>query len=144
MKRIKHLYKYSDFIFEEKISNNTSHSKLAIDGLSLLSQIRLWHWEVTVGDLHKALGDFYDTFSGINDKLIETVMGKYGRIKISNQEQKSLVDYSEEEFNRYISETENLYSKEYKNTFKNDPEICNIIDEILSEIQKMKYLSTMT
>lgn len=144
MKQVKHLYSYSDFIFEEKISNNASHNKLAVYGLSLLSQIRTWHWEVTVGDFHKALGDFYDAFSDINDKLIEAVMGKYGRIRVAGQKQRELVDYSAEEFNSFIEEMENTYSKEYKKTFTNDPEICNIIDEILGEIQKIKYLSTMS
>jgi hypothetical protein len=127
-----------------RFTSNPSHAQLAADGLSLLDQIRVWHWQVTIGDLHKALGDFYDEFSGLNDTLIEAVMGKYGRFSIKGTKSQILVDYDVATFDSAVAQYESLYTNDYRKLFTSDPEICNIIDEIVSEMQKLKYLSTMS
>ncbi len=137
---------YNEFLNESSVrfTTNPSHAQLAADGLSLLDQIRVWHWQVTIGDLHKALGDFYDEFSGLNDTIVEAVMGKYGRFSIKGTKSQILVDYDVDTFDSAISQFESLYTNDYRKLFVSDPEICNIIDEIVAEMQKLKYLATMS
>lgn len=121
-------------------------SVIASVGLSVLTQIRVWHWQTTVGDFHKALGDFYGSFSDLNDHLIEVCMGKYGRVKcVEMTAFTSPVDFTPENFNVGISAVESNYNTVFRAPFQDkDPEICNIIDEIVGEIQKLKYLSTLS
>jgi hypothetical protein len=137
---------FEEFLNESAVrfTSNPSHAQVAVDGLSLLDQIRVWHWQVTIGDLHKALGDFYDSISGLNDTLVEAVMGKYGRFNVKGTKSQILVDYDVDTFDSAISQYESLYTNEYRRLFKADPEICNIIDEIVGEMQKLKYLATMS
>jgi hypothetical protein len=140
------LHSFEEFLNESAVrfTSNPSHAQLAADGLSLLDQIRVWHWQVTIGDLHKALGDFYDEFSGLNDTVVEAVMGKYGRFSIKGTTSQILVDYDVNTFDDAIAKYESLYANEYKRLFKADSEICNIIDEIVALMQKLKYLATMS
>ena len=143
------LQSFEEFVNESAVrfSSNPTHPKVALQGLQLLSQIRLWHWQVTIGDLHKALGDFYDSISGLNDTLVEAMMGKYGRFTVSGTTQSPspiLVDYDVNNFDSAIAEYEDFYTSGCRDLFANDPEICNILDEIVAEIQKIKYLSTMS
>jgi hypothetical protein len=140
------IYTYNEFLSESAVrfTQNPSHAQLAIDGLHLLSQMRIWHWQVTIGDLHKALGDFYEDFSELNDSLIEAVMGKYGRFEIKGTKKYEFIDYSVEAFDSFISKWESLYTEQYRKLFSKDSEICNILDEITAEIQKIKYLATMS
>lgn len=140
------IYRYNEFLTESTVrfTKNPSYAQLAIDGLHLLSQIRIWHWQVTIGDLHKALGDFYGVFSELNDTLVEAVMGKYGRFEIEDTKRDEFIDYSVEAFDSFISKQESLYTEKYRKLFSRDSEMCNILDEITAEIQKIKYLATMS
>ena len=49
--------------------------------LTLHNQLKIHHWQTKSYAEHQALGATYDAFTGLIDEFIETLMGKYGRVK---------------------------------------------------------------
>ena len=41
-----------------------------------LNQIQVWHWQTKSYAEHEALGEYYNKFNALNDKLVETWQGK--------------------------------------------------------------------
>jgi hypothetical protein len=137
---------FADFINEAaKYTNDKNIALMAMNGLSLRDQIHVFHWQTEVGDQHKALGEFYEDFLEQFDGLMEVVMGKYGRFSVKSVgTPRPLVDIKDVNVMESVDKYTTLFSGYKSSTFKNDPEILNIIDEILASIEKLKYLLTMS
>jgi hypothetical protein len=136
---------YSEFINEAaKYTSDKTHSDFAMYGLYLRNQIHLFHWQTEVGDAHKALGDFYDTFLGKLDEIVEVCMGKHGRVvftPLATAPLQNLKDINVEEFVKLQYTSMNEYREK---VYANDPEIQNLLEEVMAEIQKLSYLLTMS
>jgi hypothetical protein len=143
---MEHILTLQEFITESaKFTEDKSIGMLAIYGLSLRNQIHVFHWQTEVGDMHKALGDFYDGFTTSFDNLMEVVMGKHGRFSVSTLGMPvALLDLKNVNPEQFI-ETYVQVFENYKNTtFSNDTEIKNIIEEIVASLYKLQYLLTMS
>ena len=136
---------FQEFINEAaKYTDDRSIAVLAMNGLSLRDQIHVFHWQTEVGDKHKALGDYYDDFLEQLDGLMEVVMGKYGRFSVKSVGTPApLVDLKDVNVEEFVDSKVSIFV-EAKKIFSKDPEILNIIDEVIAEIQKLKYLLTMS
>ena len=136
---------FEEFINEAaKYTEDRSIAVLAMQGFSLRDQIHLFHWQTEVGDKHKALGDYYDDFLEQLDELMEIVMGKYGRFSVKSVgTPKPLVDLKDVSVEEFVNSKVSIF-EDAKKLFSKDPEILNILDEIIAEIQKLKYLLTMS
>ena len=136
---------FQEFINEAaKYTDDRSIAVLAMNGLSLRDQIHVFHWQTEVGDKHKALGDYYDDFLEQLDGLMEVVMGKYGRFSVKSVGTPApLVDLKDVNVEEFVDSKVSIFV-EAKKIFTKDPEILNIIDEVIAEIQKLKYLLTMS
>jgi DNA-binding ferritin-like protein len=136
---------FNEFVNEAaKYTDNKAIAVLAMQGFSLRDQIHLFHWQTEVGDKHKALGDYYDDFLEQLDGLMEVIMGKYGRISVKSVgTPKPLIDLSEVNIEDFVSSKVSIF-EDAKKLFVKDSEILNILDEIIAEIQKLKYLLTMS
>ena len=136
---------FQEFINEAaKYTDDKSIAVLAMNGLSLRDQIHVFHWQTEVGDKHKALGDYYDDFLEQLDGLMEVVMGKYGRFSVKSVGTPApLVDLKDVNVEEFVDSKVSIFV-EAKKIFAKDPEILNIIDEVIAEIQKLKYLLTMS
>jgi hypothetical protein len=110
--------------------------------ISYQQQFRILHWQTKSYARHKAYGEFYDSFSDLMDSFIEVHMGKYGRVKtggniqISNMNEVQIKDYLEEIEQFLIELTENYDAAR-------DSDLLNIRDEMLSLVNKLKYLLTL-
>ena len=130
---------------DAKYTDNNSHAMLAMDCLSFRNQMHVFHWQTEVGDAHKALGDFYDDFLDQVDNLMEIVMGKYGRYSVKAVGTlKPLQDLKDVK----IEEVIGIFLADFKQyrdeVYKGDPEIVNVMDEIVASTEKLKYLLTMS
>jgi hypothetical protein len=71
-------------------------------------------------------------------------MGKYGRISVKSVgTPKPLIDLSEVNIEDFVNSKVSIF-EDAKKLFAKDSEILNILDEIIAEIQKLKYLLTMS
>lgn len=121
------------------------HHNSTMEMVKFQQQMRILHWQTTSYARHNAYGQIYDSLDDLIDKYVEICMGKYGRIELkennSKMELKNMKDLS---INNYLSEFVNFLI-ELNNLFnpKEDSDVLNLRDEILSEVNKLKYLLTL-
>jgi hypothetical protein len=117
----------------------------AMHSFSLRDQIHVWHWQTEVGDMHKALGDFYGSFLDQVDNIMEVVMGKYGRVSVKAVGTPSpLIDLSDANVEEFLNNYISIFSSFRNETFADSPELQNLLDGVVESIEKLKYLLTMS
>jgi hypothetical protein len=113
--------------------------------LGIQSQFKVFHWQTQSYAKHIAYGGIYDTLSDLSDEFMETYMGKYGRVALEGEHDAILLgnigEVNIEEFLGTI--TEFLLSLNHKLDSNQDSDLLNLRDEMLSAINKLKYLLTL-
>lgn len=112
--------------------------------LTILSQLKVYHWQTERYSEHQAFGGAYEAISDLVDKFVEVYMGRYDRI-FSPNESDNLDIYNIDSLQpavfiknvRTYLEELNLPDRE------TDTDLLNIRDEILAEIDKLSYLLTL-
>jgi len=136
---------FDEFLNEAaKYNGDKVHSDVAMYSLWLRSQIHLFHWQTEVGDAHKALGDFYGTFLDQVDNLIEVCMGKHGRVSATPAITPPLQNLKDVNVEEFVNLAVSNFTQFRNEVYKDSPEIQNIVDEIIAEMHKLKYLLTMS
>ncbi len=113
--------------------------------LTLQTQLMVYHWQSDSYAAHQAFGGAYDGLSDLIDSFIEEFMGGNARIiskdkfkiELSNLEDSDPVEFIE----NYIQYLIHDLPKGLKG---HETNLLNIRDEMLSELQKLKYLLTLT
>lgn len=115
-----------------------------------MAQTKLLHWETKSLAEHESLDELFKQLAKTGDKLVESVMGKYGRPELTPEEANfTLSNYENPEnpdgLPRFISNIDNCFRNECASLFsqEKDPEIHNIIQEILGVIDNVSYLLTL-
>ena len=118
--------------------------ELVLKLVQIQNQFRFLHWQ-TFGDAkHRAYGEIYDSMGDKMDIFVEAMMGKYGRpsfpsefvIAFQDIQSMNLQNFVDGIVEFLVSITELLDSRY-------DTDLLNIRDEILSEINKLKFLLTL-
>jgi len=115
-----------------------------------MAQTKLLHWQTKSRAEHEALDVLFGDLVKIGDQLVESVMGKYGRPELTPGEVNfTLTNYENPEnpdgLPIFISNIDNCFRNECSSLFstEKDPEIHNIIQEILGVIDNISYLLTL-
>lgn len=112
------------------------------------AQIKLLHWQTYSYSEHKALDRLFKAFITQTDALIESIMGIYGRPELSQAECSiAVVNYQNPQkpdgLPVFMSKLFKCYNENCKPLFKENAEIVNQIDEILSTINGIIYLLSL-
>lgn len=109
--------------------------------LSLVQQIKLFHWTTTSFARHQALDQLHDALQKKTDMLVESFLGRNTKAKVpiknftvqtsSHSDASKLEKYLESERDKLQAICDKL-SKQ--------PEIQNTIQDIMSELDKALYL----
>lgn len=121
------------------------HHNSTMKMVNFQQQMRILHWQTTSYARHNAYGQIYDSLDGLIDKYVEICMGKYGRIELKDTNSKlELKNMKELSINEYLNEFANFLI-ELTEIFnpKEDSDVLNLRDEMLSEVNKLKYLLTL-
>ena len=110
--------------------------------MTIVNQLKYYHWQTDSYSKHKALGKAYDTLNGLVDDFVEILLGKYGKelspISINIKTELEL------DYNSAIEEISNYLSYELSNIlYEKDTDLLNIRDEMLATVNKTKYLLTL-
>jgi DNA-binding ferritin-like protein len=118
--------------------------------LAHMAQTKLLHWQTESLAEHKSLDKLFKVLVETGDELAESVMGKYGRPELSGEESNfTLTNYENPEkpdgLPVFLKNIDNCFRNECTSLFPmdQDPEIHNIIQEILATIDKISYLLTL-
>lgn len=115
--------------------------------LEILSQVRIFHWQSFGYAEHTALGNYYDTVSDLIDGFVESYQGQYGRVfvDVSKVELEDMKEYS---IINYVNDTSRWLRDFRKKLAESDNyntnALQNMLDEMIGETDKLKYLLTLT
>jgi len=113
--------------------------------LTLHNQLKINHWQTESYAEHQALGITYDTLTDLIDEFIEVFMGKYGRVVNKSGFSLDIKNIKEMPSDRLADTYIKFLIEELpsKLDVKKDTDLLNIRDEILSSLNKLKYLLTL-
>jgi DNA-binding ferritin-like protein len=113
--------------------------------LQNISQAKLLHWQTCKYAQHKALDELFESLIELGDELAESVMGKYGRPHLSEENLCLRLFNYNNNLSFFMDELYNCYRNDCRCLFDDnkDSELVNIIDEIIAVIDKIKYLLTL-
>ena len=113
--------------------------------LTLQNQLKIHHWQTKSYAEHQALGGAYDEFSDLIDDFIEVFMGKYGRIESKNGFKIELSNYNDISPSDFVDKyVDYLVNELPKSLEKTDTDLLNLRDEMLGQLNKLKYLLTLS
>lgn len=119
-----------------------------INLLTILNQLKVFHWQTKSFAEHEAFGKTYDALNELIDEFIEVYQGKYGRIfPVGDEFQINLINYSPERIDDALKNivvyltSELLTNTDYSPDRNSD--LLNIRDEMLANINKLRYLMTL-
>jgi DNA-binding ferritin-like protein len=113
--------------------------------LENIVQTKLLHWQTYKYSQHKALDKLFDSLTDLGDELAESIMGKYGRPHLSEENLCLQLFNYDGDLSRFMDNLYSCYRNDCRCLFdeNKDSELLNIIDEIISLIDKIKYLLTL-
>lgn len=113
--------------------------------LKNMSQAKLLHWQTPKYSQHKALDELFESLVDLGDELAESIMGKYGRPRLSGENLSIDLFNYDNNLSSFMDHLYSCYKEDCRSLFdeKRDTELINLIDEILSMIDKIKYLLTL-
>lgn len=135
-----------------KIDNNLETTKLF--GLllnNILLNIKMMHWYTDNYNVHKILGEDYDTLSDLFDKIQEEIIGTSKESQIIfpmiNSNSLDNIDYTNiiESYKNLVTHLKNnLNGLEFNNYLSSvSTGINNTKEEIISEVNKTLYLLSL-
>ena len=66
--------------------------------MNFLNDVQSYHWQTKSYAEHEALGEYYNKFNELNDRLVESYQGKTGeRIKFSAELRPGIMNYADKE-----------------------------------------------
>jgi DNA-binding ferritin-like protein len=115
--------------------------ELLANAIQIQGQLKVLHWQTTSFAEHNAFGATYDSLEDKLDRLIEVYSGKYQRPAFGGVKQITFADYDNLKIDAFIEAFEDYLNNSFM--AQQDAELNNIKDEIVADIQKLKYLLSL-
>ena len=114
--------------------------------LKLHNQLKMFHWQTKKYAEHQAFGQTYDVLTGFIDEFVEILMGKRGRVDSDGGFAVHIDNYtSTSEVVSFLDTTIDYLNGEGMSILDDsDTDLLNIRDEIVGQLNKLKYLLTLS
>lgn len=112
-------------------------------------QTKLLHWQSELYGQHKALDELFSSIISLGDKLAESLMGKYGKPVLSednlNLRLENFKEPQKGDLHWFMDHLYKCYTVDCKSLLdeESDEELINILDEIVGAIDQVKYLISL-
>ena len=119
--------------------------KIILNLLKLVTQLRIFHWQTESYAQHKAFGNAYESLSDLLDRLVEVHQGKYGRIAYTSPAGLEISNSGDLNAQDILTEVADYLTTNFNEIHDSvkDSDCLNIRDEMVAEINKLKYLLTL-
>jgi hypothetical protein len=112
--------------------------------VQIQNQFRFLHWQTTFDAKHKAYGKTYNKLGDFIDEFVEGMMGKYGRPEFPAEFMIAFQDINAISLQKFIDGgCEFLIGMSEQLDPKMDSDLLNLRDEMLLQLNKLKYLLTL-
>jgi hypothetical protein len=115
--------------------------------LTLHNQLKVYHWQTRSYANHIAFGGAYDALTLLIDQFIEVYQGKNGLLKAQNNFTITLRNLNgDEDVTKFIEAFLDYLMGPLVNGLDTarDTDLMNIRDEMSAELNKLKYLLTLS
>jgi len=110
---------------------------------NIRDQVKMYHWQTKSFSEHKATDELVGTLDTNIDKFVEVYMGRYGRPLIKKT--LPVKNLTVTGIRTFITRSTNwLTTKLPRMLKKTDSDLLNIRDEILGDLNQVKYLFTLS
>jgi len=109
--------------------------------IQISGQLKILHWQTESFAEHNAFGDTYKSLNKKFDSLIEVYSGKYKRPMFGEVKQLSYADYTNLKIDAFIEGMIDFFADAFM--AQQDSELANLRDEIIADLNKLKYLLTL-
>ena len=108
-------------------------------------QLKLHHWQTFSYPRHKATDEVIQSLDEHIDMFVEIWMGKYGRPKMTAATSVyQIKNMSEKTFIKFVKEgIEYLQGPLSKSLKATDSDLANVRDEMIGDLNKLLYLTTL-
>jgi hypothetical protein len=109
---------------------------------NIRDQIKLYHWQTMSFSEHKATDDLVKSLDANIDKFVEVYMGRYGRPYV--KETLQVKNLTVTGIRGFINKSNGWLAEKLPQMLKKtDSDLLNIRDEMLADINQVKYLLTL-
>ena len=110
---------------------------------NIRDQIKLYHWQTKSFAEHKATDDLVGTLDANIDKFVESYMGRYGRPYVKRT--LPVKNLTVSGVRAFIGNSDEWMTNKLPRMLKKtDSDLLNIRDEILADLNQVKYLFTLS
>jgi hypothetical protein len=112
--------------------------------MTMSEQFRVLHWQTESFAQHKAYGKIYESLSDLADKFMEEYMGKYGRCYFDGGYGSIRVyNINDMDIQKFVLHHIDIFNELNEHLDDEDTNLLNIRDEIIGELNQLKYLLTL-
>jgi len=104
-------------------------------------ELELYHWQTKNYARHKATDKLKDYYIEFKDLFVESYMGKYGRVGCPNNVR--VRSFTDKNVEKNLIKPFIVFLNSFDKEFKNDEDLLNLKDEIVSRLQQTLYLFTL-
>ena len=127
----------------KKSSSEVSGEKILNALLTIILQVKLYHWETFSYSRHKATDELFNKLLGKIDRFIEVYSGRYKRIDVNSMNIK-IKRMSDKQMETMIKKYSRFLQKEIPKILSpDDTDLLAIRDEMLEEMNQSLYLFTL-
>jgi len=109
---------------------------------NIRDQVKLYHWQTKSFSEHKATDDLVAQLDTNIDKFVEVFMGRYGRPYV--RKTLPVKNLTVTGIRSFITKSDEWLAKKLPRMVKkSDSDLLNIRDEILADLNQVKYLFTL-
>jgi len=127
--------------------NNTNKNKNKMEVLNKLAMnllnhqivLKLFHFQTKLYGAHKASDTYLEKFSNTMDKFLEIAQGIYGKITIKKYMLKGS-SHTDENITKHLDGMINLLRYNINDVLENYTDLINIRDELVGDLEQLKYL----
>lgn len=111
--------------------------------ISLVEQLRIFHWQSESYAQHKAFGKAYEDLNGLVDEFVEVYSGKYGKPKAKLKYNITLSNFDPDYIGFIDSSIDFLDNLTAELNELKDSDLLNIRDEMKAVLNRLKYLLSL-
>ena len=113
--------------------------------LALTAQVKVFHWATMSYSKHKALDELHGSLSDKMDHFVECYIGKYKKQPLKNFMVQSKATSDTSGLDKFLDATHDQLMAMHKAFDKEKArELCNILEEMMAEIDKTVYLCKLS
>ncbi len=113
--------------------------------LALTAQIKVFHWATMSYAKHKALDELHGALSDKVDTFVECYIGRYKKQPLKNFTVQTKATSDTSGLDKFLDATNEQLNSMHKSFEKEKArELCNILEEMMAEVDKTIYLCKLS